>query len=252
MKLQEFNFNGNILNVYLNENNEPLFIGKEITDILGYRTANDASRTLDEDEKLIRTLCVAGQNRDMILITESGLYSLILSSRKQEAKVFKKWVTSEVLPSIRKHGAYMTDTTIENIASNPDLLIQLATNLKNEREAKEKAQQQIEIDKPKVLFAESLEVSDDTILIGQLSKLMSQNDIKIGQNRLFEWMRENGYLCKSGENKNMPTQKAMDLKLFEIKTTTITTAEKTIVNRTTKVTGKGQNYFINKFCSYKK
>lgn len=252
MKLQEFNFNGNILNVYLNENNEPLFLSREVSNILGYINSNDANRLLDEDEKLTRTLHVSGQNRSVTLITESGLYSLILRSNKQEAKVFKKWVTSEVLPSIRKHGAYMTDTTIENIASNPDLLIQLATNLKNEREAKEKAQQQIEIDKPKVLFAESLEVSDDTILIGQLSKLMSQNDIKIGQNRLFEWMRENGYLCKSGENKNMPTQKAMDLKLFEIKTTTITTAEKTIVNRTTKVTGKGQNYFINKFCSYKK
>lgn len=248
MNIQPFDFNGKNLSVIINENNEPLFIAKEVTEILEYRTASDAVRILDEDEKLIRTLCVAGQNRDVNLITESGLYSLIMTSRKPEAKAFKKWVTSEVLPSIRKHGAYMTPQKIEDVLLNPDLIIQLATNLKIEQQKVKEQQQLINDQKPMVLFAEALQISKHSILIGEMAKILKQNNINIGQNRLFDWLRSNRYLISKGEQRNLPSQKGLELGLFEVKTTTINSSDGSVrVTKTTKITPKGQSYIINKF-----
>ena len=191
-----------------------------------------------------------GGPQEMICVNESGLYNVILRSDKPQAKQFKKWITSEVLPSIRKRGAYMTDDALERAITDPDFLIRLATELKDERAMRYKMQDKIEQDRPKVIFADAVSASHTSILIGDLAKLIRQNGFEIGQNRLFDWLRDEGYLIKYGSSKNMPTQRAMDLRLFEVKETTISNADGSIrITKTTKVTGKGQQYFINKFLS---
>ena len=176
---------------------------------------------------------------------------MVLSSRLPTAKKFKRWVTSEVIPSIRKHGAYMTPDKLEEVLLKPDTLIQLAQNLKAEQEKRMALEVKMEEQKPKVLFAESVEAAKTSILIGELAKLLKQNGINIGQNRLFEWLRNNGYLIRrQGSDYNMPTQRAMEMGLFEIKETTITHSDGHIhVSKTPKVTGKGQVYFVNLFVS---
>ena len=185
----------------------------------------------------------------MTVINESGLYSLILSSKLPNAKKFKHWVTSEVLPSIRKHGAYMTPETLEQALTSPDFLIKLATELKTEKEKRQALEVQAEENKPKVLFADAVSVSNTSILVGDLAKIIKQNGVNIGANRLFAWLRDNGYLIKrKGNDYNMPTQYSMDLKLFEVKETVITHSDgHTSISKTPKVTGKGQQYFVNKF-----
>lgn len=187
----------------------------------------------------------------MTVINESGLYSLILSSKMPNAKKFKRWVTSEVLPAIRKHGMYATD----ELLSNPDFAIAAFTALKEEREKNKLLSETVSIqtkqiteNKPKVLFADAVSTADTSILIGDLAKLIKQNGVDIGQKRLFQWMRDNGFLIKGGNSKNMPTQKSMELKLFEVKERTISNPDGSVrITKTTKVTGKGQQYFINKF-----
>jgi len=228
------------------EESEIWLIGKDITEKLEYQNGSrDINRHTDEEDRREVVINDGIQNRKVLAVNESGLYSLILGSKLSTAKKFKKWVTSEVLPTIRKHGMYATD----ELLNNPDLLIQVATQLKKEREEKRVLQLKIQEDKPKVLFAEALEVSDNTILIGELAKLLRQNGIDIGQNRLFERLRADGYLIrKKGESYNLPTQRAMDQELFQIKTRTINNPDGSIrTTRTTKITGKGQVYFINKF-----
>lgn len=226
---------------------QPWFVAKDISDILGYSDSQAMTRRLDEDESITDKL--SGMNMNSTLINESGLYNAVLGSKLLEAKKFKKWVTSEVLPNIRKHGAYMTDDAIEKALTSPDFLIQLATKLKDEKSARLEAEAQIQKDRPKVLFAEALEISDNTCLVGDLAKILRQNGIDIGQNRLFEKLRKEEYLiCRRGESYNMPTQKGMDLQLFEIKTRTVNNPDGSVrTTRTPKVTGKGQIYFINKF-----
>ena len=183
----------------------------------------------------------------MTVINESGLYSLILSSKLPTAKKFKRWVTSEVLPSIRKHGAYMTEETIEKAITNPDFLIKLATELKHEKEQRKLLEEEKKINAPKVIFADAVSVSDTNISIGSLSKLLKQNGINVGRNRLFEWLRENKYLISKGSDKNMPTQRSMEQGLFEVKEGTIGTPNGEVkLTKTTMVTGKGQQYFINR------
>ena len=231
-------------------NEEIWFVGKDVAEILGYKDTKDAlKRHVDEDDKLTGCFTDSGQKRAMYIINESGLYSLILSSKLEGAKKFKKWVTSEVLPTIRKHGAYMTNDTLEKALTSPEFLIQLATNLKIEKEKNKMLTDKIETDRPKIIFAEALEISNNNILIGDLAKILKQNGIDIGQKRLFEWMRENGNLIKrQGSDYNMPTQKSMELELFEIKETAVTHSDGHIsINKTPKITGKGQVYFINKF-----
>lgn len=229
---------------------EPYFVGKDVAAILGYAKPLNALAThVDEDDSLKQGLIDSiGRMQETILINESGLYSLILSSKLPNAKQFKRWVTSEVLPSIRKHGAYMTDNTLEQALTSPDFLIKLATELKNEKEQRKALEEKVELDKPKVLFAEAVETAKTSILVGDLAKLIKQNGVDIGQKRLFEYLRENGYLMKNGNSKNMPTQKGMSLGLFEVKERTINNPDGTVkITKTTKVTGKGQTYFINKF-----
>lgn len=225
---------------------EPWFVGKDIAESLGYKDTSDAlKRHVQDDDKLSRCFPDSGQGRAMYIINESGLYSLILSSKLPKAKKFKKWVTGEVLPSIRKNGMYATD----ELLNNSDLLIQVATQLKEERQARQQLELINQENQPKVLFADSVASSKQTILIGDLAKLIKQNGYDIGQNRLFEWLRANGYLIsRNGESYNMPTQRAMDLELFEVKERTHLNPDGSVrLTKTTKVTGKGQVYFINKF-----
>lgn len=231
-------------------NGEAWLVGKDVAEILGYSDTNKAvAMHVDEEDKLNdKTASSLGQ-RGGWLINESGLYSLIISSKLPQAKKFKRWVTAEVLPSIRKHGAYMTPQKIEEVLLSPDTIIKLATDLKAEREKRMKLQRETEDLKPKALFADAVSASKTSILIGDLAKLLRQNGHDIGQRRLFEWMRENGYLIKQrGASWNMPTQKSMERGLFEIKETTISHGDgHTSISKTVKVTGKGQVYFINKF-----
>lgn len=238
-------------------NNEPYFVGKDVAAILGYVNQNrDIIRHVDEDDRMMinneselntETVSSLGQ-RGGWLINESGLYSLILSSKLPTAKKFKRWVTSEVLPSIRKHGAYMTNTTLEQALANPDFLIQLATKLKEEQEARKKLEEQAEKNRPKIVFADAVASSETSILIGDLAKLLRQNGINTGQKRLFSQLREHGYLIKSGSSKNIPTQRSMKMGLFEIKEGSYVDGNGcNVTTKTTKVTGKGQQYFINKF-----
>ena len=231
-------------------NNEPWFVGKDLAECLGYSNTRDAiDKHIDKEDKGVAKLDTLGGKQNMTIVNESGLYSLILSSQLPTAKRFKKWVTREVLPSIRKHGAYMTPEVIEETLTNPDFIIQLATTLKEEQLARQRAEKQIEEQKPKVLFADAVTASHTSILVGELAKLLRQNGIDTGQNRLFEWLRQNGYLIRrKGTDYNMPTQYSMDLGLFEVKETSITHSDGHVsVNKTPKVTGKGQVYFINKF-----
>jgi len=230
-------------------NGEIYFVAADVCKILEVGDTSNAVKSLDDDEKGTYNISTVGGVQKMLIVNESGLYRLIFKSRKPEAKNFQRWVTHEVLPSIRKHGAYMTGATLDEIADNPDLLMKLAQNLKAEREKRIAAEKTIEEQKPKVLFADAVETSQTSILIGELAKLISQNGVKIGQNRLFAWLRDNGYLIKAKRaDYNMPTQNAMEMKLFEVKERTINNPDGSIkITKTPKVTGKGQQYFVNKF-----
>ena len=228
-------------------NNEPWFVSKDVAFVLGYSNSRDAiSKHVDVEDKGVAKCDTLGGSQDLTVINESGLYSLILSSKLPTAKKFKHWVTSEVLPTIRKHGAYMTDEkafdVLHNAGGLADLLQQAAEQLKQK-------DVQIERMKPKALFADAVASSKNSILIGELSKIIKANSYDIGQRRLFSWMRDNGYLMKTGEAYNQPTQKSMDLGLMEIKKSTINNPDGSIrTTTTTKITGKGQVYFVNKFC----
>ena len=227
-------------------NGEPYFVGKDVAIILGYAKPENALTThVDGDDTLKQGVTDnLGRSQNTTLINESGLYSLILSSKLPKAKEFKRWVTSEVLPSIRKHGAYAVD----ELLNDPEFAIKTFTALKEEREKSKRLSEQIEADKPKVIFADSVSAAKSSILVGDLAKLLKQNGINIGQNRLFEWFRQNGFLIKSGSSKNMPTQKAAEMGLFEVKVSTVNNPDGSIrETKTTKVTGKGQVYFVNKF-----
>ena len=232
-------------------NNEPWFVGKDVAEALGYSNASKAVFVhVNEEDRILRTLEADSQNGNVVrtqtaLINESGLYALIFGSKLESAKQFKHWVTSEVLHAIRKHGVYAVDELLEN----PDMAIKAFTALKEEREKNRLLQADNERMKPKEIFADAVATSRTAILIGDLAKLLRQNGVKTGQKRLFVWMRENGYLIKrKGADWNMPTQKSMEMELFEVKETTVNNPDGSVrINKTTKVTGKGQQYFINKF-----
>ena len=199
---------------------------------------------VDDNEKLTYTICNSGQNREMWFLTEDGLYEVLMQSRKPIAKQFKKEV-KKILKSIRMNGMYVT----EKLLNNPDFMIKTFMKLKEEKEKRKALELKVEEQKPKVIFADAVETSKTSILIGDLAKLIKQNGVDIGQKRMFIWLRDNGYLIKrQGSDYNMPTQKAMERGLFEIKETAVTHSDGHItVNKTPKVTGKGQIYFINKF-----
>ena len=248
-ELQIFDFKGNEVRTLMIDG-EPYFVGKEVAEILGYERPDNAVRNhVDAEDKLMHSISASGQMRNMTVINESGLYSLILSSKLEKAKEFKRWVTNEVLPSIRKHGMYATPQTAEKILEDPDFLIKALQDLKQEREKRKALETENKTMQPKALFADAVATSKTSILIGDLAKILKQNGVNIGQKRLFEWLRNHGYLVKrNGADRNMPTQKSMDMGLFEIKETVVTHADGHVtISKTTKVTGKGQQYFINKF-----
>lgn len=224
---------------------EPWFVGKDVAQALGYgegkSLANAVANHVDEEDKGVTELMTPGGKQKMVIINESGLYSLVLSSKLPTAKKFKRWVTAEVLPSIRKTGGYAIPKDY------PSALRALA-DAEERRFTLEAENQQ---NKPKALFADAVCASKTSILVGELAKLLKQNGVDIGQNRLFAWMRGNGFLIRrQGTDFNMPTQKAMELGLFEIKETAITHSDgHTSVNKTPKVTGKGQLYFVKQFLS---
>jgi anti-repressor protein len=229
-------------------NNEPYFVGKDVAEILGYSDTNQAIRKhVDDEDKLTRQFNGSGQNRNMTIINESGLYSLILSSKMPNAKKFKHWVTSEVLPAIRKHGAYMTDEKAFDVVNNKDGLASLLQQAADQLRQKDI---QIEEMKPKAMLADAITASETSILVGEMAKILKKNGINTGQNRFFKWLRTNGYLIKrKGTDYNMPTQKSMNLKLFEIKERTIVDGNSTRIVKTPKITGNGQQYFTNLFLS---
>lgn len=236
----------------IDENGNILFCGNDVAKALGYSIPRKA--ITDHCKGVLkRNTLTNGGNQQLSYIPESDLYRLIVKSELPSAEKFEKWVFDEVLPTIRKHGGYLTPEKLEEVLLNPDTLITLAQNLKAEQERNKLLTAKVAEDKPKVLFAEAVATSQSTILVGQLAKLLKQNGIDIGQNRLFEWLRQNGYLIRQkGNNYNLPTQRAMDLGLFRIKESTHLNGDGvSVTTKTTKVTGKGQQYFIEKFLSEK-
>ena len=223
------------------QDNEPWFVAKDVCDCLDLSNSRKALSRLEDDEKGVTLSDTLGGKQEMATVNEYGLYSLVLSSRKPEAKEFKRWITHEVLPSLRKYGTYSL-----NIPKTlPDALKAYASEI----EAHNKTKALVEAQRPKVLFADAVSTSDTDILVGDLAKLLSQNGYTIGQNRLFEQLRNEGFLIsRKGNSYNMPTQRAMELGLFRIKETAITHSDGRVsLNKTPKVTGKGQQYFINRF-----
>ena len=231
----------------LDENGKTLFCGSDVAKALGYSNAPDALRRHCKGIVKRDTPTNSGVQQ-MSFIPEGDIYRLAAKSELPGADEFERWIFDEVLPSIRKHGGYLTPEKVEEALLNPDTLIRLATDLKTEREKRMQLEAQAQKDKPKVLFADAVSVSEDGILIGALAKIIKQNGYDIGQKRLFEWMRSNDFLMKGGRDYNLPTQKAMDLQLFKIKERTISNPDGSVrITKTVLVTGKGQQYFINRF-----
>ncbi len=231
------------------KNGEIWFVLKDVCDVLGIINYRNVAAKLGDDEKDVHQMDTHGGRQKIIIVNEAGLYKTIFRSDKPDAKKFMKWVTHDVLPSIRKHGAYITSEKIEELMSDPETWVKLIRALQDERKEKAILQDQIENAKPKIIFADAVSVSESDILIGELAKILKGNGIEIGQNRLFEKLRNEGFLVRrNGSDNNMPTQKAMDKGLFKIKETAVTHSDGHVtVNKTVKVTGKGQLYFINMF-----
>lgn len=228
--------------VVRSETGEPWFVAKDVCNSLGIRT--DSVRSILDADEVSETnpniIGVAG-GRKPLIVSEAGIYSLILKSRKPEAKAFQRWVTHEVLPAIRREGGYMVarDETPEQTMARAVLLARSTIDRQRARIA--------ELE-PKALFADAVGASNGTCLVGELAKMIRQNGVPMGQNRLFALMREDGYLGKSGSNRNVPTQRSMEMGLFRIKETAVTHADGHVtVNRTPKVTGKGQRYFVGRY-----
>lgn len=234
----------------IDENGTVLFCGSDIAKALGYTRPNDAISAHCRCTVKRRIPHPQSQSKqlEVSFIPEADVYRLIVHSKLPAAEQFEHWVFDEVLPTIRRNGAYMTDDTLEKALTSPDFLIQLATKLKEEKAKRIELEAQVEQDKPKVLFAKAVETAHTSILIGDLAKILKQNGVQTGQKRLFEQLRQDGYLIKGGNSHNMPTQRAMEMGLFEVKESTVNNPDGSIrINRTTKVTGKGQTYFINKY-----
>lgn len=227
-------------------NGEPLFCLSDVCKILDLHTGMTKQRLDEKGVSSIDTLTKGGV-QPIIYINEKNLYRVIMRSDKPQAEPFQDWVCGDVLPSIRKHGVYMTPETIEKTLTSPDFIIKLATQLKDEQEKRKQAEEKIEADKPKVLFSEAVSASNKSILVRELAKLITQNGYQIGEKQLYERLRKAGYLCSSGESYNQPTQTYMNMGLFHLKKTSVICDGESKVYTVTKVTPKGQIYFINKF-----
>jgi len=228
----------------INQNGEPWFVASDVCRALDIDPT--ATRRLDDDEKnTMRLTQETAGNPNATVVNEPGLYSLVLGSRKPEAKAFKRWITHEVIPAIRKHGVYATPETVEKMLDDPDSMIKILQALKSERQARITAEEKNRANAPKVLFADSVAQAESDILIGELAKLLKQNGVETGQNRLYDRLRKDGYIMK---NSTIPTQKAMEAGLFRVIERTIAQPNGTTrIIATTKVTGKGQIYFVNKY-----
>ena len=230
------------------EDGEPMFVAKDVCAALEVKNSRDALARLDDDEKGVVLTDTPGGEQQMQAVNEAGLYVLVLSSRKPEARAFKRWVTHEVLPALRRDGGYMVarDETPEQTMARAVLLAQATIDRQKSRIAGLEAEN--EEMRPKALFADAVAASDGTCLIGEFAKMLRQNGVDIGQNRLFAMLREDGYLGKAGQNRNVPTQRSMELGLFRIKETAITHSDGHVtINRTPKLTGKGQRYFLERY-----
>ena len=219
-----------------------MFVAKDVCSVLGLGRQQDSTRYLDDDEKGECLVNTPSGAQKMVCVTEPGFYKLVMRSRKPEAKAFQRWVTHEVLPALRRDGGYMVarDETPEQTMARAVLLAQATIDRQKSRIA--------ELE-PKALFADAVAASDGTCLVGELAKMMRQNGVDVGQNRLFAMLREDGYLGNVGQNRNVPTQRAMDLGLFRIKETAVTHSDGHVtISRTPKVTGKGQQYFVKRYC----
>lgn len=250
-EMQRFDFKGASLRTLTDEAGEPWFVAKDVCDILELTNPAVALQSLDDDEKtnLSNSYVWSEPGRRPLIISEPGLYRLVMRSRKPEAKEFQRWVTHEVLPQIRRTGGYIPTTDADDDMTILAKAVMIGQRTMEEQKRKIAAQQTriVELE-PKARFADAVAASDGTCLVGELAKMLRQNGMDIGQNRLFRLLQADGYLGKSGSNRNVPTQRAMDLGLFRIKETTVTHADgHTTVSRTPKVTGKGQRYFIDRY-----
>ncbi|MDB1495436.1 phage antirepressor [Bifidobacterium adolescentis] len=246
-EIQQFYFNNAALRTLTDEAGEPWFVAKDVCDILEISNPSDALKRLDDDERSRFNL---GRQGETNIVNEAGLYVLVLGSRKPEAHEFKRWVTHDVLPQIRRTGGYIPTTDEDDDMTILAKAVMIGQRTMEEQKRRIAAQEShINELEPKARFADAVTASDGTCLIGELAKMLRQNGLDIGQNRLFEILRQDGYLGKTGSNRNVPTQKAMDLGLFRIKETAITHSDGHVtINRTAKVTGKGQTYFISRYC----
>lgn len=245
-EIQQFDFKGASLRTLTDKAGEPWFVAKDVCDILGHSNVSMALDRLDDDERSKFNL---GRQGETNIVNEAGLYVLVLGSRKPEAHEFRRWVTHEVLPQIRRTGGYIPTTDVDDdmtILAKAVMIGQRTMEAQKQRIAEQQTRI-VELE-PKARFADAVAASDGTCLVGELAKMLRQNGMDIGQNRLFRLLQADGYLGKSGSNRNVPTQRAMDLGLFRIKETTVTHADgHTTVSRTPKVTGKGQRYFIDRY-----
>lgn len=231
------------------EDGEPMFVAKDVCAVLELKNPRSTIALLDEDERGVHIVDTPGGEQQMTTVTEPGFYKLVMRSRKPEAKAFQRWVTHEVLPALRREGGYMVaraDETPEETMARAVLLARATIDRQKSRIAGLEAEN--EEMRPKALFADAVAASDGTCLVGELAKMLRQNGVEVGQNRLFAMLREDGYLGKGGQNRNVPTQRSMEMGLFRIKETAVTHADgRVTINRTPKVTGKGQRYFLERY-----
>ena len=232
----------------------PMFCLADVCNAIGITNARNVKSRLDEEDVRLVDTPTAGGSQQITFVTESGLYDVIIRSDSEQAKPFRKWVTSEVLPSIRKHGMYATEATVESMLNDPENAILMLQAYQRERKERLAAQQQVEKleaqaieDKPKIIYADAVKGSTSSCLIGELAKMIAQNGYPIGEKRLFQWLRDNHYLCSYGERFNQPYQQYIEQGLFTMKQNVFSVDGEMRTRNTTKVTGKGQIYFINKF-----
>lgn len=238
--VQPFDFKGYKVRTLTFETGQTWWVLKDVCEVLGIRNATDVAKRLDQDE--VTRFNLGGLSGQANIVNETGLYRIVLRSDKPEAKEFQRWVTHDVLPSIRVHGGYMLGQ--ERMTPEQMALASMRWLRSKVREQEEQLGRQ----RPKVLFADAVSAAHTDILVGDLAKILKGNGVDTGGTRLFAWMREHGYLMKAGSAKNMPTQRAMELGLFHVKETTVVHADgHTTINKTPKVTGKGQAYFISQF-----
>ena len=244
-----FDYEGTSVRVVTGSDGEPHFVAADVAGALGFASAKDFVRGLDAEDRGRHIVPTPSGDQEMTIISEGGLYTARVRSRSERVKPFRRWVTHEVLPSIRRHGGYLTPAAAEQALTDPDFIIRLATSLKDERAKRAALEVKTAQDAPKVLFADAVATSRTAILVGDLAKLLCQNGIQVGANRLFRWLRDHGYLiARKGTDWNMPTQRSQEMGLFRVKETAVTHSDGHVtVSRTPKVTGKGQTYFVSRF-----